>query len=252
MNFTEKEHSLGSIPLFEKIILQTDGSVTKILEGALDEKISIRHISKNKIDINNPEIIREVLLETKYVPLIHAKSVIYTKEMSAELASSLAYDELPLGKILSEKNIESRRIIKNISTRKNDLTNYFKTNRPLVFRTYDIIHNNKILIEITESFPIRHIASFVSSPTDIENARDKIDMLDQEITMLIAKRMKIAKYLGAIKKRGKLNIESNDRELSIIERMQTISDELDPAFLKKIFELLFLESKRIQSHVYND
>lgn len=250
MDFTELESKTGAIPIFEKILLSTDGSITALLELFLEDKIEIKHVNKDeKIDLNQNRIKREVTIETSSEPLIHAISVIHTKNTPPDLMHALAFDDTPIGKILSKNNIESRRVIKEIACRDNDLKQYFNTNLPLLFRRYDIIHNGNAVIEITESFPIRSIAKKVSLYDTITKARNQLDVINQEIVMQLIKRMEIAKIIGQIKKTDQKNIESKKREETILKRIYEIGSELDRDFLTKIFNLIFSESKRIQSEV---
>jgi len=57
MDFTELESKTGAIPIFEKILLSTDGSITALLELFLEDKIEIKHVNKDeKIDLNQNRI----------------------------------------------------------------------------------------------------------------------------------------------------------------------------------------------------
>ena len=103
MDFAKIESKTGTIPLFEKILLSTDGSITSLLELLLEEEIKITHIKKDeKIDLNQDKVRREVIIKASNDSLIHAVSVINTKNTPSQLLHPLAFDDTPIGKILSK------------------------------------------------------------------------------------------------------------------------------------------------------
>ncbi len=248
MNLKDIESKIGPIPTIEKLILNTDGSVTKILELYLDQKIQIKHINQDKkIDLDKDEIKREVLIKTDRFSLIYAKSKIYKKNLSNTFLKKLTSKNMPIGKILSEEKIESRRKINEISYKENNLKEFFKTDNPLLYRNYEILANGKILISISEFFPYLSISKKVKMPNELTQAREILDKIDQEIVIQLARRMNISEKVGEIKKSNNYKIEVINREEEILDRITQIESKLDRNFLKELFNLIFSESKFIQS-----
>jgi chorismate-pyruvate lyase len=64
--------------------------------------------------------------------------------------------DIPIGRILTQRRIESRREIRRVDTTSNDeLSDLFGVshNVLLLSRTYDIISHGMVLMRITETFP---------------------------------------------------------------------------------------------------
>ena len=71
----------------------------------------------------------------------------------------------------------------------------------------------------------------------------------QSNIMELIKRMKVVKNIGKIKKSEAKDIESKEREETILQKMCEIAPELNQKFLTDLFNLIFSESKRIQSEL---
>ncbi|KZX16295.1 chorismate--pyruvate lyase family protein [Methanobrevibacter curvatus] len=157
----------------QKILLATDGSVTTILD-VLNGRISIKTLKQeyqegNKeiakiLNINEGEKVnyRVVVMKKDKKPLIYAKSYIPLKRLSPEFKKDLISADIPIGRILKKYNIESRREVQSALIKKpnKELKEIFKTEADFLSRSYNIIHNNEILITIEEIFPLD---SFINS-----------------------------------------------------------------------------------------
>ncbi|AEH07289.1 chorismate pyruvate-lyase family protein [Methanothermococcus okinawensis] len=143
----------------EKILLGTDGSITNILEILFNDEVVVKTIYQEIINNVN---YRSVILEIKGIPLIYATSKIPLKNINDDnirenIKKDLLSADIPIGKILKIHNLETRREIKNIyyGDIDNTVKLYLKTDKnALPQRTYDIIYNNRVLMEITEIFNI--------------------------------------------------------------------------------------------------
>jgi len=80
---------------------------------------------------------------------------------------------------------------------------------------------------------------------ELMNLRRQINQLDNQLLQLLEARFEISKEIGEVKKRKGLPIEDLAREKEIIESKCGKTD-LDEGFVKKYFELIFEESKRLQ------
>lgn len=83
----------------------------------------------------------------------------------------------------------------------------------------------------------------------LEKLRNKIDKLDVQILQLLAKRFEISRKISEEKKRNKLPIEDKERERQLFAELDPKVTKLNlrKRFVKKLFQLITSESKRIQN-----
>jgi chorismate-pyruvate lyase len=160
------EERLGKLSSAQKILLTTDGSVTSILD-VLKGHVDINTLQQEFIpadkemaqNLNIPEgdsvNYRVVIIKTAKEPLIYAVSLVPLNRLNNEFKEDLIRADIPIGRILKKHNIESRREIKSIFIEEPDqeLKEIFKTDSPFLCRTYNIIHQDEILIHLKEMFP---------------------------------------------------------------------------------------------------
>ncbi len=159
------------IPLspIQKILLTTDGSVTKILEAVRGGEIKVktkkqevikadRKIAKLLKIMEGDEVnYRVVNLQDSKAVLVHATSYAPLKRLRREFREDIMKKDVPIGKILARLRLETRREIRNFGSLKagEKFSRLFgiPKNSLLLKRNYNIIHNNEILLNITEIFP---------------------------------------------------------------------------------------------------
>ncbi|MBR2557601.1 MAG: chorismate lyase [Methanobrevibacter sp.] len=153
----------------QKILLTTDGSITAILD-VLYGKITLTTLDQHFEDADNEHAplvnvdlgeeinFREVIMHKDNKPLIYAISHIPLSRCSKNICADLIRADIPIGRILKNYDIESRREINNIYIEKpNDrLKEIFGTDEDMLARDYVIIHSDEILMWIKEVFPISH------------------------------------------------------------------------------------------------
>jgi chorismate mutase len=82
---------------------------------------------------------------------------------------------------------------------------------------------------------------------NIEEWRDEIDQLDEQLVKLLNARSQCAIELGRIKRRLGLAIYSPDREREVIAHITSLnSGPLDRDALRRLFERIIDESRRIE------
>lgn len=159
------EKTIGKLSDVQKVLLATDGSVTTILE-VLNGDVKIKTLKQKLIEadektahglgIKKGDLVnyRVVVIESD-MPLIHATSFIPIERLYDDFKEDLTKADIPIGKLLKKYNIEARREIEHIDVKRPDeeLMQIFKIDSPMLTRTYNIIHNKKILIRIKETFP---------------------------------------------------------------------------------------------------
>ena len=153
----------------QKILLTTDGSITAILD-VLFGKITLTTLDQHfeNADVKHADLVnvcegdeinfREVIMHSDDQPLIYAISHIPLSRCSDEICADLIRADIPIGRILKNYNIESRREIKNIYIEKpnSTLQDIFKTTEDMLARDYVIINNDNILMWIKEVFPVSY------------------------------------------------------------------------------------------------
>ena len=85
----------------------------------------------------------------------------------------------------------------------------------------------------------------------IENLRNEIDKIDDEILFLLSKRFEISKLIGKIKKEKNISIFQRDRELFIMKKIKLQAEKynLRQEIFKKIYEIILKQSCEIQSKI---
>ena len=154
---------------FQKILLRTNGSVTRLLETHLSEPIKLVKLSeylgqmKHKLpniksNTKGKVLAREVLLQGKNScrNLIYASSKIFIDNLEQQFSDQLLNSKTPIGKLWSEQKVETyKEIIDYGKEPANELSNYFSIapDENLFFRTYTVFSQRKLTMMITEKFP---------------------------------------------------------------------------------------------------
>ena len=153
----------------QKILLTTDGSITAILD-VLYGKINLFTIDQHfgiadgehapLVNVNEGDEInfREVIMHKNGKPLIYAISHVPLERCSEDICRDLLRADIPIGRILKNYHIESRREVNRIFIEKPNerLQELFNTDEDFLARDYVIIHEDEILMWIKEMFPVSY------------------------------------------------------------------------------------------------
>ena len=153
----------------QKILLTTDGSITAILD-VLYCKITLSTLNQHfeNADLKHSKLVnvqegdkinfREVIMHKDDNPLIYAISHIPLSRCSDEICADLVRADIPIGRILKNYHVESRREINKIYIEKANetLKEIFKTDENMLCREYVIINKDNILMWIKEVFPVSY------------------------------------------------------------------------------------------------
>ncbi len=154
--------TIADLPLPLRICAATDGSITYLLEAMFKGNVDVHTIAQKVIKADNeaasllkikreePINHREVTLAINDKIYVFAKSLSPINRMPPEMREQLMQADIPIGKILRTNKLETRRDILQIERTKK--TPHFACES--LTRKYVIIHNNKILMWINETFPI--------------------------------------------------------------------------------------------------
>ena len=168
INQVEKEYG-RNFSNIQKILMTTDGSITAILD-VLYGKITLSTLDQHfedadkdhakLVNVDEGEEInyREVIMHRDGKPLIYAISHIPLSRCTKDVCADLIRADIPIGRILKNYHIESRREIKNIWIEKPNetLKELFGTDEDMLARDYVIINQDRILMWIKEVFPISY------------------------------------------------------------------------------------------------
>ena len=168
INQVEKEYG-RNFSNTQKILMTTDGSITAILD-VLYGKITLSTLDQHfedadkdhakLVNVDEGEEInyREVIMHRDGKPLIYAISHIPLSRCTKDVCADLIRADIPIGRILKNYHIESRREIKNIWIEKPNetLKELFGTDEDMLARDYVIINQDRILMWIKEVFPISY------------------------------------------------------------------------------------------------
>ncbi|WP_406656739.1 chorismate pyruvate-lyase family protein [Methanolobus sp. ZRKC2] len=162
MNFIEKLKSFD-IPTCLRVCAGTDGSVTFLLEIMTKHETAVvteyQHIIpadermagifdvKVGADIND----RVVTLTADDIPYVYARSLSPIEKMPEGVRNDMMRADIPIGKILRDHNIETRRDFENIELIDHEPLFGMDT---VLSRSYRIVHHNGVLMWINERFPV--------------------------------------------------------------------------------------------------
>ena len=170
MNDLEKDYG-QEFSNTQKILLTTDGSITAILDvlygkitlDTIDQHLEAADEKRAKlVNVNEGDEInfREVLMHKDDQPLIYAISHVPLGRCTKEVCNDLLRADIPIGRILKNYHIESRREVNNIFIEKPNekLIEMFGTDEDFLARDYVIINNDEILMWIKEMFPVSYFS----------------------------------------------------------------------------------------------
>lgn len=84
--------------------------------------------------------------------------------------------------------------------------------------------------------------------TSIKKLRDKIDKIDVDIIKKISQRNIVSKKIGKLKAKLNKKVFDREREKQLMLRYKKLCHqyELSPIFIKKLFKLIIVNSRRLQ------
>jgi chorismate-pyruvate lyase len=150
------------IPDCLRICAGTDGSVTQLLEVLTGKRVEVKTLQQSVIEAT-PDIAelleikagddvnsRLVTLNAGGMVYVLAKSLAPVKRMPKTVRDDLMRADIPIGKILRDYKLETRRDILKIEIVQRD----FFGDLPVLSREYRIIYKSEVLMWINECFPV--------------------------------------------------------------------------------------------------
>lgn len=150
------------IPACLRICAGTDGSVTLLLEVLTGKTVEVKTLEQGiikatpdiakllDIDVGDEVNSRLVTLEAGGTVYVLAKSLAPVKRMPQPVRDDLMRADIPIGRILRDYRLETRRDILKMEIVHRD----FFGNIPVLSREYRIIYRDETLMWINECFPV--------------------------------------------------------------------------------------------------
>jgi len=89
----------------------------------------------------------------------------------------------------------------------------------------------------------------VTAPLDLEELRREIDAVDQQILQLLHARVRLVMKVGEYKRERGMPVYDPTRERLLLERLSKAAEPpLDGDTIRRVFERLVDESRRIEQH----
>jgi chorismate-pyruvate lyase len=164
---------LSTLSFLQRVLLTTDGTLTKILEAYLLEEIQIVKLSERSILAKDAPLLelepgdqvveREILLQGKVSRknFLYARSRLATNRLDEGFRDDLN-SEIPLGKLMLAHRMETFKEIVALSKESaGEFAAFFQISDRdhLLSRTYRLFHRHKPVMIITEKFPERYFLS---------------------------------------------------------------------------------------------
>ncbi|MBP1929317.1 beta-ribofuranosylaminobenzene 5'-phosphate synthase [Methanolinea mesophila] len=167
------EEDVGPLSPVQKILITTDGSVTRLLEAFTGSGIGIVTLHQQTVessppesavlDVNPGEAVNHRIVEIRRTDtgavLLHATSFTPLSRLEPEWRQDLVRADVPIGKILAGHKIEARRELLDVGLEPAGvkMAGIFGIDPGdlLLKREYRIIHRGLPLIDIHEKFPLQ-------------------------------------------------------------------------------------------------
>lgn len=170
---TQVELAIDRLPAFLRVLLVTDGTVTKSLEAYFWEPITVEPVAQRTtvaaralpaLDLAAGAAVleRQVRLIGAHRGdvYVYAESVLRLEALSAALREDLLAGRIGIGEMLRERGLETYREILDVgSVAAPELSPLFGIAvETVVYRTYRIFLHHRPAILITEKFPLARYA----------------------------------------------------------------------------------------------
>lgn len=161
--------ALGSLAILPRILLATDGTLTHILEAYASERVGLVKLAhdlvtdpaiRSVLELDEHEVaMRRIILlrgTRSGTTFVYADSVVMLDRLPPTVAEGLLETDTPIGKLLYKCRAETFREIITVGEEQDtEVAACFgvDTSEPVVFRVYQIVHDGRPIVRITEKFP---------------------------------------------------------------------------------------------------
>lgn len=176
-------HRYDLLPI-HRVLLGHDGSMTRLLELIFCCKAELRTIAQSvvpcpsrtarllRIGRGQPVNDREIAIVrgSDALPLLYARSYTPLDRLKPPFKADLMRADVPIGTIMRKYRVEARREILTVGlvAKSRRLHGILSQPGPYLYRTYNIITEDKPLITISEFFPA---SLFSASPKAVKSGK---------------------------------------------------------------------------------
>ena len=173
-NHDQQSINLRELPPFLRCLLVADGTVTKAIEAYFWEPIEVRPLHQQLITLDHeqpflesaaarPALQRVVSLIGEHSGITYATAIsyIHADALSADRFQQLENEEIGIGELLRESELESYREIVDFGITANSQTSELRQQTERcneLYRTYRVLMGGEPAIQITEYFPIERFS----------------------------------------------------------------------------------------------
>lgn len=156
-----------SLTLFQKVLLNTDGTVTQLLELYTGQPIRVQKLGQHiapcaaseslQTNATDPILNRCILLRTEQRNLLYAESLFVVDRLPAAVRQQLIETDRPIGLLWRDHRMETyREIVMQQREPVGELARHFDlpAQATLLARSYLIFHQARPMGMITEKFPL--------------------------------------------------------------------------------------------------
>jgi chorismate-pyruvate lyase len=156
INDQQQKLDMRTLPPILRVLLSTDGTVTKTLEAYYWEPIQVLSVKQEEIILNEPcpylptqageQVLKrsvELVGQTSQRCYTKADSLIRLQHLPTNIRQQLIEGHIGIGELLRESQLETYR----------QLVNLGQINNADIFRMYQIIIDHRPTLLVTEYFP---------------------------------------------------------------------------------------------------
>lgn len=162
----------------QRIILTSNGTVTKLLEDLLGEQLTVVKLHETvavheqaipylELPAQHEVIQRKICLQGKNsgINWLYAESIIVTERLESSFRDDLLESQIPIGNLWSKHRLETfKEILPPFQQPAGELAQYFsiEPQQLLLGRTYRVFSRQQPVMMLTEKFPAHFFVEFIN------------------------------------------------------------------------------------------
>lgn len=157
--------NMDSYPKALQLLMNTDGTVTELIKLIAREDLKVIKLSS---DVESENVLlRKIYLQGRDsgINWLYAESEIYLANLNADFMRDLIENSIPIGTLWMKYRMET---FKELKAKQYEMSSSmaesgFARGTPLLSRTYDVYNSARIIMKITEKFPVEFYAGLLDS-----------------------------------------------------------------------------------------
>ncbi|MCF6288756.1 MAG: chorismate pyruvate-lyase family protein [Proteobacteria bacterium] len=149
--------NLSSFPTVLQVLMNTDGTVTDLIQLLVKEELVVIKLYE-KANKESGILKRKIYLqgETSKTNWLCAESKVYLSNLHHHFVDDLTQQNIPIGTLWTKYKMETyKKVINKEEETSLDIKQTgYENGTKLLARTYRVYNNKKIIMEITERFPV--------------------------------------------------------------------------------------------------